>query len=310
MTIVRAAKGDSDEREKGDLVMGARGSAPAREAHGHRHRDGESRPAIPTSHGTISRAPTRRSVTLFAGRPMQILLRPFRQRLGWSSGSRPFWPGAEHGPGPRDGRMPTSARSPPKLRRRAGRTAPPRGRRDPRLSYLPEGSVTPVLRREPVGAGGEPPGFGITCSRRRPLLRREGPPVFHFTQPARGRRVHKTHAARTPGAGEETFSPRGRRLGKIHGGVALWSRPGTLLARISAPILRLLQVRASHAAVERLAAVARGIESQPCAPAVSRRLRPAPASPSVGGLRSAAIVGDVIVRGNASPRCPAQCPRG
>lgn len=62
-----------------------------------------------------------------------------------------------------------------------------------------------------------------------------------------------------PELGEETFSvEKNRESGIVHVSLRSWSRPGTRLARAFFPIVRQLQIHASHAALDHLQAVARG----------------------------------------------------
>jgi uncharacterized protein (UPF0548 family) len=197
---------------------------------------------------------------------MQILMRPFRKapRLElWES--RPFWPGAERGPRSRDRKdvyereIATEAPGPPEP------GGPHRRAADAIFAYriFPARSVTPVLRRAPVGPGDTvgiryhlAPGVDLFFAAR--VLQ-----CFDGLESGTWRTGFTYRTLRGhPELGEETFSvEKNVATGKVSVALRSWSRPGTLLARISAPILRSLQVRASHAAVERLAAVARGIES-------------------------------------------------
>jgi uncharacterized protein (UPF0548 family) len=60
-----------------------------------------------------------------------------------------------------------------------------------------------------------------------------------------------------PELGEETFGvDKNVDTGAIRIFLQSWSRPGTLLARAFAPIVRKLQVHASYAALDHLAAIA------------------------------------------------------
>jgi hypothetical protein len=56
-----------------------------------------------------------------------------------------------------------------------------------------------------------------------------------------------------PMVGEETFSvEKQRTTGAVTAGLHSWSRPGMWLTRLGKPVLRWVQVRASHAALARL----------------------------------------------------------
>ncbi len=60
-----------------------------------------------------------------------------------------------------------------------------------------------------------------------------------------------------PMIGEETFwVEKERATGAVRAGLHSWSRPGTWLTHLGKPALRWIQVRASHAALTRLAKVA------------------------------------------------------
>jgi hypothetical protein len=62
-----------------------------------------------------------------------------------------------------------------------------------------------------------------------------------------------------PELGEETFSVEtNRESGAIMVALRSWSRPGTQLARAFAPVVRRLQIHASHAALDHLQSIARG----------------------------------------------------
>jgi hypothetical protein len=62
-----------------------------------------------------------------------------------------------------------------------------------------------------------------------------------------------------PELGEETFSvEKDLTTGQVKVALRSWSRPGTYLARAMAPVVRLLQVHASRAALDHLQAVAEG----------------------------------------------------
>jgi uncharacterized protein (UPF0548 family) len=65
--------------------------------------------------------------------------------------------------------------------------------------------------------------------------------------------------ARHPELGEETFGVETElATGRVRVALRSWSRPGTWLTRALAPVLRRVQVAASHGALDHLAARARG----------------------------------------------------
>lgn len=60
-----------------------------------------------------------------------------------------------------------------------------------------------------------------------------------------------------PELGEETFSvEKDLATGAVRAKLQSWSRPGTLLARTFAPVVRKLQIHASHAALDHLQSIA------------------------------------------------------
>ena len=64
-----------------------------------------------------------------------------------------------------------------------------------------------------------------------------------------------------PELGEETFAiEKNLVTGAVRVFLSSWSRPGTVLARTFAPVVRKLQVHASHAALDQLAAIARSTD--------------------------------------------------
>jgi uncharacterized protein (UPF0548 family) len=65
--------------------------------------------------------------------------------------------------------------------------------------------------------------------------------------------------AHHPELGEETFSVEKEvATGRVRVALRSWSRPGMWLSRLFAPVLRRVQVGASHAALDHLAAAAAG----------------------------------------------------
>lgn len=193
---------------------------------------------------------------------MQIIVRPFHQapRLDvWEA--RPFWPGTDAGPGPGDrndayGReVAAEAPGPPEP------GGPHRRLASAIFAYsiFPARLVTPVLRREPVGPGDTvgiqyhiAPGLDLFFAAR----------VVRCFDELQGGTWKTGFTYRTlrghPELGEETFSvEKDVATGKISVALRSWSRPGTLIAKAFAPILRVFQVRASRAAVEQLAAASR-----------------------------------------------------
>ncbi len=174
---------------------------------------------------------------------------------------RPFWPGTDRGPGPRDRRdayereVAVEAPGPPEP------SGPHRRVAAAIFAYriFPPRLVAGVLRREPLGAGDTvgirfhlAPGLDLFFAAR----------VIACLDGLEGGTWKTGFTYRTllghPELGEETFSVEKQvATGKISVALRSWSRPGTLLAMISSPLVRAFQVRASRAAVEELAAVAR-----------------------------------------------------
>ena len=194
---------------------------------------------------------------------MDLLFGPrgARRRLAqWEQ--RPFWPAAERGP---DGRCRRDrfrrdvASEPPgepaahgAFRRAAESVL--------RYQVFPPSLIRPVLRRSPVEVGDT---VGI-------LYRAAGPVRLFFAARVIDRfdRVEDGVARcgftyRTlvghPEIGEETFAvEKDLATGVVAVELASWSRPGTRLARVGAPVMRRLQVRANEAALDHLASVAAG----------------------------------------------------
>lgn len=193
---------------------------------------------------------------------MDLLIGPrgARRRLqAWER--RPFWPAAKRGPddGCRRDRFRREVAVEP-----AGEPVPggPFQRAAEsilRYQVFPPRVIRPVLRRSPVEIGDT---VGI-------LFRCPGPVRLFFAARVIDRfdRVEDGVARcgftyRTlvghPELGEETFSvDKDLATGVVVVELASWSRPGTRLARIGKPLMRRLQVRASEAALDHLASIAR-----------------------------------------------------
>jgi hypothetical protein len=200
---------------------------------------------------------------------MQILFRglgPAARLDDWEQ--RPFAPGTESGPLAQDHRdhyeriVATEA---------PGEPAPDGAHRRVaaaifRYEIFPPQLVSGVLRRTPVQQGDtvgilfHTPLFAelffaarvIDCFDARVQNPTQSPPLWKsgFT--------YRTLAGH-PELGEETFSvEKNCETGAVRVSLRSWSRPGTLLARVFSPIVRKLQIHASHAALDHLAAIARG----------------------------------------------------
>jgi uncharacterized protein (UPF0548 family) len=124
---------------------------------------------------------------------------------------------------------------------------------------FPPGLVTGVLRRDSVATGDTVgihyhllPGIGLFFAAR--VIERFDAEDGALWCTGFTYRTLQGH----PELGEETFSVEKRLAdGRVVAALRSWSRPGTLLAKLGAPIMRRLQVRASHAALAHLERVAR-----------------------------------------------------
>jgi len=183
---------------------------------------------------------------------------------------RPFWPGIEDGPGPRDRRdafereIGAEAAGAPQadgVHRRAAAALL-------RFEVFPARLVRPVLRREPVQVGDTvglcyhaAPGMDLFFAAR---------VVARFDEEKdgvwRSGFTYRTLAGH-PELGQETFSvEKDLATGRVIVALRSWSRPGTVLARMGAPWVRRQQVRASRAALEHLADVAKSPAATPATP--------------------------------------------
>jgi uncharacterized protein (UPF0548 family) len=184
-----------------------------------------------------------------------------RRRLArWEE--RPFWPEAERGPDDRCRRD--------RFRREVGREAPGAPAADGpfrraaeailRYQVFPPSLIRPVLRRSPVEVGDT---VGI-------LYRAAGPLRLFFAARvidrferaedgvARAGFTYRTLVGH-PELGEETFAvDKDLATGVVSVELASWSRPGTRLARIGAPLMRRLQVSANRRALVHLELTASG----------------------------------------------------
>jgi hypothetical protein len=123
---------------------------------------------------------------------------------------------------------------------------------------FPPRLLTGVVRRRPVQVGDT---FG-TCFHFLPGLDIFfGGRVTHSADERLGETRRAGFTFQTvsghPLIGEETFLvEKDQKTGAIRVGLSSWSRPGGWLTRLGAPVLRWLQRRASHAALDRLAQMA------------------------------------------------------
>ena len=192
---------------------------------------------------------------------MQILLFGRQPDLA-DRENRPLWDGVEGGPGDGDRRD--------GYERDVGAEAPG----DPEtggvhervaaaiLGYriFPPWLVTGVLRRTPVEVGDTVgiryhflPGMDLFMAAR--VTERFDGPTGDVWRTGFTYRTLVGHAE----YGEETFCvEKDLRTGRVCVALRSWSRPGTLLARLSSPWVRRQQVRASHAALDHLRHVADG----------------------------------------------------
>jgi len=201
----------------------------------------------------------------YASGPMDLLWCGARASLDrWRS--RAAWPGTEAGPGPRD-RLDQYVREVARAAPGSPAAEGPHARAAAailRYDVFPPELAVRVVEREPVREGDVVglryrlgPGLDLFFASR---------VVEVFDAPAEG--VHRTgFRYRTleghPELGEETFSVETELAsGIVRVALRAWSRPGTLLSRLGAPIARRLQVGASEAGAARLAAIARGSASE------------------------------------------------
>jgi uncharacterized protein (UPF0548 family) len=169
---------------------------------------------------------------------------------------RAFWPAAERGPTrecSRDAYERVIAQEPPGEPIAGG---PHRRAAEAILRYdiFPSRIVRRVVAREPLQVGDVVgaeyrllPGVRIFFASR----------VTEVFDEARGGVWHTGFSYRTlehhPELGEETFSvEKELATGAVAVALRSWSRPGTWLARVGAPLVRRMQVGASHAALDHL----------------------------------------------------------
>lgn len=193
---------------------------------------------------------------------MDILLRRPARLDEWEH--RPLWPAIADGPGPRDHRdvyEAEVAREPPGPPLSRG---PFRAVADAILAYriFPSSFVTGVLRRSPVELGDTvgiryhlPLGVDLFFAAR-VVARFDG---------ADGPRWRTGFTYQTlvghPELGEETFAvEKSVDDGRISASLRSWSRPGTWLAKLGAPVVRRLQVGASRAALRNLRQIAQAAD--------------------------------------------------
>jgi uncharacterized protein (UPF0548 family) len=199
---------------------------------------------------------------------MQILWKIFGQQPSltpWEQ--RPFWPGAQGGPGPGDRRgvyeraVAVERPGPPETAgsfRQMARAI---------LGYqvFPPRLVTGILRRTPVEPGDT---VGICYHLTWGVdLFFAARVVACFDESADGLwRTGFTYRTVVghPVLGEETFSvEKDLATGAVRVALRSWSRPGIFLARLFAPVLRLFQGHASRAALDHLAGMVHGLPSDP-----------------------------------------------
>ncbi|MCE9574181.1 MAG: DUF1990 domain-containing protein [Deltaproteobacteria bacterium] len=134
-----------------------------------------------------------------------------------------------------------------------------------RYSIFPPSLVAGVLDREPVAVGDA---VGVHFVRFRIVRLFFAARVTDVFDRVDGDWARAGFTYRTlvghPELGEETFSvEKHLATGRVRVALRSWSRPGTRLARLFAPIVRAMQVDASRRALDHLAAVARDPSATP-----------------------------------------------
>jgi uncharacterized protein (UPF0548 family) len=129
-----------------------------------------------------------------------------------------------------------------------------------RYDIFPPAIIQPVIRREPVVVGDT---VGALYRRFRVVRIFFASHVIETFDAERDGWWHTGFTYRTlahhPELGEETFSVETElATGRVRVALRSWSRPGTCLSRTFAPILRRIQVGASHRALDHLEAASRG----------------------------------------------------
>lgn len=197
---------------------------------------------------------------------MQFLLRGLfmRPKLDdWEK--RPFAPGVLEGPRPRDNRdcyerdVAKESPGPPEKDGAFSKVAAA----ILRYEIFPPSLVSGVIRRAPVEVGDtvgilfHAPGGVDLFFAARVIDAFDGPqegaknPVFRTGFTYRTLLGH-------PELGEETFAvEKDAESGVVRVSLKSWSRPGTLLARACPPLVRHLQITASHAALKHLEGIAK-----------------------------------------------------
>lgn len=125
-------------------------------------------------------------------------------------------------------------------------------------SIFPPSLVAGVLDRQPVAVGDA---VGVHFLRFRVVRLFFAARVIEVFDVVEGDWARAGFTYRTlvghPELGEETFSvEKHLATGRVRVALRSWSRPGTRLARMFAPLVRAMQVHASHRALDHLAAVA------------------------------------------------------
>lgn len=173
---------------------------------------------------------------------------------------RPFSPGVDLGPGPRDRRdnyEETVAVEAPGEPEPSG---PHRRLADAILRYdiFPPRLVTPVLKRAPVEVGDAVGicyhlGVGVRLFFAARVIDRFDGPCGGLWRTGFTYKTLRGH----PETGVETFSVEKDVAGRVTVALRSWSRPGILLSRLLTPVTRWFQVHAGRAALRHLAHCAR-----------------------------------------------------
>lgn len=126
-----------------------------------------------------------------------------------------------------------------------------------RYDIFPPSVIVGVLRRTPVEVGDT---VGTRYKRLRAVDLFFASRVVARFRATNGELLRSGFTYQTlvghPELGEETFSvEKHLPTGRVSVELRSWSRPGTLLARATAPVVRRLQVAGNHAALEHLARV-------------------------------------------------------
>ncbi len=197
------------------------------------------------------------SIALAEGGRVDFILRA-AELARWEG--RALWPGVEDGPRPGDARdcfRREVAREPPG-QPVAGGPFERVAAAILRYEVFPPRLVEAVLRRAPLEPGDT---VGIRYKGLRVVDLFFAARVADRFRRVEDRLLREGFTYRTlvghPELGEETFSAwKELATGRVGVELRSWSRPGTRLARLGAPIVRRLQIHAGHAALDHLARVA------------------------------------------------------